>query len=251
MTRLQQPASPVPRGKRSATLVAGVDHEWLEDDVAPRPLSAVRGRVRVPAEGPLVSFESALERDFLLFCRTEPMVRSVHAQRLRLHFTEQSTGKRRRYTPDFVVELDENAAAPFRRVVIEVKTWTDLWRSRRSARAPYAAAREWCSRQSHTVFRIMTDRRMTGHWLANTRLLSGQLDVLVEIGFEARCRELFGQWAEFRISQMLASAQQRGLNPQAVLPVLYQMVARGELWLDRGQPITMSTWVTVGSPRRL
>ncbi|EOU9576312.1 hypothetical protein ACOJCF_006702, partial [Pseudomonas aeruginosa] len=69
---------------------------------------------------------------------------------------------------------------------------------------------------------------------------------------EQDCVAFLQQRDSYRISEILALAQQRGLNPQALLPVLYRMVARGQLSLDRGQPIGPQTWVAVvGSQKRL
>uniref|UniRef100_UPI00036CDEAA TnsA endonuclease N-terminal domain-containing protein n=1 Tax=Sphingobium xenophagum TaxID=121428 RepID=UPI00036CDEAA len=239
-----QKASPVRNRRQLTSLVSEVASRWTDEPLPPRPLSAVRGSISVPPRGPLVSFESSIERDFLMFCRTSHRVTAVYAQRLVIDFQDVKRGAARRYTPDFVVEVDAAAGLSWRRAVVEVKTQRDLWRSRRMMRAPYAAARTWAAGQEGTIFRVVTDRMMSGEWLASTRLLSGHLD--------KPCVAFLQQRDSYRISEILALAQQRGLNPQALLPALYRMVARGQLSLDRGQPIGPQTWVTVvGSQKRL
>ena len=252
MTPYPQKASPVRNRRQLTSLVSEVASRWTDEPLPPRPLSAVRGSISVPPRGPLVSFESSIERDFLMFCRTSHRVTAVYAQRLVIDFQDVKRGAARRYTPDFVVEVDAAAGLSWRRAVVEVKTQRDLWRSRRMMRAPYAAARTWAAGQEGTIFRVVTDRMMSGEWLASTRLLSGHLDKPFDVQFEQDCVAFLQQRDSYRISEILALAQQRGLNPQALLPALYRMVARGQLSLDRGQPIGPQTWVTVvGSQKRL
>ena len=252
MTPYPQKASPVRNRRQLTSLVSEVASRWTDEPLPPRPLSAVRGSISVPPRGPLVSFESSIERDFLMFCRTSHRVTAVYAQRLVIDFQDVKRGAARRYTPDFVVEVDAAAGLSWRRAVVEVKTHRDLWRSRRMMRAPYAAARTWAAGQEGTIFRVVTDRMMSGEWLASTRLLSGHLDKPFDVQFEQDCVAFLQQRDSYRISEILALAQQRGLNPQALLPALYRMVARGQLSLDRGQPIGPQTWVTVvGSQKRL
>lgn len=252
MTPYPQKTSPVRNRRQLTSLVSEVASRWTDEQLAPRPLSAVRGSISVPPRGPLVPFESSIERDFLMFCRTSHRVTAVHAQRLVIDFQDVKRGAARRYTPDFVVEVAADAGLSWRRAVVEVKTHRDLWRSRRLMRAPYAAARTWAAGQEGTIFRVVTDRMMSGEWLSSTRLLSGHLDKPFDVQFEQDCVAFLQQRDSYRISEILALAQQRGLNPQALLPVLYRMVARGQLSLDRGQPIGPQTWVAVvGSQKRL
>lgn len=242
----------VRKRRQWASLVSNVTAIWTVEPPPPRPLSAVRGSISVPARGPLVSFESSIERDFLLFCRTSHRVAAAHAQQLIIEFDDLQRGARRRYTPDFLVEAADDARLAWRRAIIEVKTHRDLFRSRDTMRAPYAAAGVWAAGQDRTIFRVVTDRLMSGDWLANTRLLSGHLDKPFDVQFERDCVALLQQRESYRIGEILTLAQQRGLNPQALLPTLYRMVARGELSLERGLPIGPQTWVSVvGSSQRL
>lgn len=239
-------ASSISKRTKWASLVSDVTAEWLEAPPRPRAISAVRGVISVPPGGARVPFESSLERDFLAFCRTDHTVARVRGQQLVLHFRELKTGKRRRYTPDFVVDLAEDAAASCRQVIVETKRWTDLVRARAQMQAPLAAARLWASSQADVSFQVVTDRRMAaGHWLANARLLSGQIDKPFDAEFDAECADFFRSRGEFRISEMLLAAQQRRLNPEAVLAVLHRMVVRGEVYLDRGFAIGPETWVSV------
>ena len=170
-----------------------------------------------------------------------------------LHFYDLKRGVRRRYTPDFVVETAEDAEVGWRCAVIEVKRRSDLMRARAQLQAPLAAARLWAEQQAGVIFKVVTDQAMAGgNWLANARLLSGQIDKPYDAQLEQECAAFLRQRDEFRVSEILALAQQRRLNPHAVLAVLHRMVARGELYLDRGFAIGPQTWVSVvGAQKRL
>lgn len=230
------------------SLVSEVSGEWLAVAPQPRKISAVRGHLRAPPTGGLVGFESILERDFLVVCRTEPRIAAVHAQQLVIKFIDDQTGKRRRYTPDFVIASAPGTDLPWRRAVIEVKAWSDLVRSRWERRAAYAAAKLWCSKQDGIHFRIVTDRQMSGAWMENARLLSGHIDMPISVELLEHCRALLQARPYWIVSEILASARQEGLNPSLVLPVVYRMVAQGELWFDRTHRVELGTLVTVGTP---
>lgn len=103
MTKGKKPTSSERQRTLLTSRVAEVRAEWRDPFPAGKAVSAVRGKMRVPVDGPLVNFESAIEKDFLTLCRADRRIAEVHAQRLVLHFTDLRTGKRRRYTPDFVV----------------------------------------------------------------------------------------------------------------------------------------------------
>ena len=55
MSIAQQSMSSVRKTQQAMSVVAEVSGEWVAQPPAPRPISAVRGRMRVPADGPLVA----------------------------------------------------------------------------------------------------------------------------------------------------------------------------------------------------
>ncbi|WP_428151632.1 TnsA endonuclease N-terminal domain-containing protein [Caulobacter sp.] len=229
---------------RAQQLASLVDHVTGRSVASrpPRPLSASRGTLRAPAGAEPVAFESALERDFLVFCRTEPRVKEVRAQQLQIHYWDRKRQTHRRYTPDFVVEFDGGAGLTS--AIVEVKRSQDLWRSRCQMRCAYAAARVWAAGQPNTIFRVVTDRLMAGNWIINARLLSASLDRACDVAAISACSELFASGEPRQLGAVLLQARELGLNPDTILGAVYRMVALGQLDLDRGHPITMTTWVT-------
>jgi hypothetical protein len=238
-------SSPFSPTRYWSSLVSDVEAEWLDEVPAPRAISAVRGVVRVPSSGPQVPYESDLEADFLTFCRVEPEVRRVSARQLVLHFTDRSSNKRRRYTADFLVDLVPGSVSGHSKWLIEVKRRVDLWRNRQQLKACFAAARLWSKGQEGCRFQVITDSHMSGLRLTNARLLSGHLDSLIDVDVDLKCRSLLKGEQGIRLKEVIAKTSVLGLRSEHVLPVLYRMMARGELQVDQGRRITFDTWVKV------
>lgn len=239
----------VSKTQKYEALVSAVAAVARQGAVAPRPISAVRGTIAVPAGGPEVSFESSFERDFLILCRLEPQVRSVVAQPLAVHFLDLKTGKRRRYTPDFLVTTI-GPAGMLRRLV-EVKRWRDTVRQRRRLRAPFAAAQIWAA-SNQAEFRLVTDRALAGPWLDNARLLSSFLDAPMTTFEEACIAERLRRQKGGGFSDVVSAAAGPGIDEDLILQVLYKMIAQRTAWVDLARPLTpKSKVVFLGKEIRL
>ena len=210
----------------------------------PRAVSAVRGVMTIVDGGPLVPFESDLERRFLALLRFDRRVLRVRAQPFSLLFTDTASGSRRRYTPDFLVQFSESAGLPFKALLVEVKARRDLFRDRRRLRAPLAAARTWAFQAPDRAFHVITDKRMaSGAWLRNADILSAHLDKRYEPAFLAQCLNLFDSARELQLRTVLERAEQRNLNHAAVLSGIYHLIARRVLDVELGVPISYESWL--------
>lgn len=247
MSPAQQPAILDRKTQQALRLVSDVRGDWLSTPPAPRPLSATRGTLRVPFDGPQVGFESSLERDFLISCRIEPRISEVQAQQLQIRYLDHARMTERRYTPDFVVDLKASDDVPFTRIVVEVKRLEDLWRSRRERRAAYAAARVWAWMQPATIFKVVTDLQMNSAWLTNAQLLSPHLDRPCDADLIEFVRMKMRSIGSARIQELVASLSGEGSSSNSILSAIYRMVALGELQCDRGLPISSMTWVAFSS----
>lgn len=251
MSRGEQAMSPVRKREKWASLVSDVIADWVDTPPKPRAVSAVRGQLRVPFDGPRCSFESSLERDFLMLCRAELRVQAVYSKQLVIHFTEVATGARRRYTPDFVVEVATADSSMPHRFVVEVKASKDLWRTRRKRRHAYAAATVWCLSQPSTRFVVASDKLLNGAWVTNARLLSAHLEMPRDLVIEELVLSVARSSSEMRLNDLIDAVASFGYRRHLVLPVVYFLIARGSLWFDRAAPITPSTWVSFGTPWRI
>lgn len=239
----QKWASAPARTARWTALVSAVQTVELEPRL-PRAVSAVRGLTTVVDGGPLIPFESDLERRFLVLLRLDRRIVHVRAQPFSLLFTDTFSGSQRRYTPDFLVQFAEAAELPFKTLLVEVKARRDLFRDRRRLRAPLAAARTWASQAPDRAFHIITDVRMgSGAWLRNAEILSAHLDKRYEPAFLSQCLNLFDTGLELQVKTVLKRAEQHNLNHAAVLSGLYHLIARRVLDVELEVPIGYDSWV--------
>ncbi len=93
--------------------------------------------------------ESALERDFVTLASFRDAGVAITAQPVTIRFEHE--GKRRRYTPDFLVRWSEG-----RTDVVEIKYRTDLRAQWPRLRPAFAAARSWAG-EHRARFSIVTE----------------------------------------------------------------------------------------------
>lgn len=217
----------------------------------PRAVSAVRGAMTVCPGGPLISFESELERRLLTLLRCDPRVLAVLAQPLTLGFLDHASGKRRRYTPDYLVSVRADSGQPAYEVLIEVKARRDLFRGRRRQRAPFAAAQRWADQEAGRQFMVVTDVHMgLGAWLRNAEVLSAHLDRRYEERFLGQCLGLFGPDLELQLDELVARARQQNLNCDAVLSAIYHLLGQRRLNVELAFPIGWSSWIRLNEASR-
>lgn len=172
--------------------------------------------------------ESALERDFVtLTSFVEPSV-VIHSQPVTIVF--EDCGRRRRYTPDFLVE---RAAGP---EVIEIKYEQDLRAQRATLEPAFRAAEHW-ARERHAPFRVLTDRDIRGCLLDNAK----RLLPLRALPLDARAAILVLTHAH-----TLKRATFRALimaipDRRLALATIWRLIARASLLADLSAPITLDS----------
>jgi len=172
--------------------------------------------------------ESALERDFVTLTTFVKADALIHSQPVTIFFEGQ--GCRRRYTPDYLVRVADDAE------LVEVKYESDLKTNWERLSPAFDAAKVWS--QAHGArFRIATDsdirRPLLDHAKRLLPLRSLPLDaktvMLVLTHAYAVERPTFR-----KLLQMLPD---RGL----ALATIWQLIARRELHADLSVPITLDS----------
>ena len=97
--------------------------------------------------------ESALERDFVTLTSFVEPSAVIHSQPVTIVF--EDGGRRRHYTPDFLVQHSGGAE------LVEVKYENDL-RAQRSTLIPGFQAAEHWARERHISFRVVTECDIRG-----------------------------------------------------------------------------------------
>jgi hypothetical protein len=146
----------------------------------PISYSSVTGRYVLP-DGSTVGFESTLERDFITLMIFDPAFVTMEEQPVRICFADK-LGKRRRYTPDFLVTYVGK-----RPMLAEVKPAKHMTPE---MEASFEAGRAY-SKDNGWDFKVWTDVEMRTPFLRNVKFLVPYRSRETNPGIEARLlREL-------------------------------------------------------------
>ena len=191
-----------------------------------------------------VSFESALERDFYVLLDFDPAV---------IHFEEQPVtiayhdpiGVRRTYTPDVLVHYHPELIHPrhHRSVLYEVKYRDDLRAHWPDYHSKFKAARRYARTQGW-VFRLITEREIRTPYLKNVTFLRQYQEREGDSGDRCRILDLLATQRETSPEMILASSSTDRWEQARLLPVLWSLIASGEIGVDLTAPLTMhsSIW---------
>lgn len=202
---------------------------------------SLTGRVAL-AEGGVATFESSLERDWLLALDFDPSVEAILVQPFSLSYIHE--GQTRRYTPDVRADYAKSST-----IIYEVKLRDELQANWSRYRPRFKAAIRYC-RSHGWRFKVMTERQIRTPLLENAKFLR-------------RYRALPEQ--ELFVQQLLYTARALGTTtPQALLaagywaeesrmaalPMLWKLVATRRLSADLHAPLTMSApiWLPGNCP---
>ena len=192
-----------------------------------------RGRLGAPKAGGRAEFESTLERDYYLTLEFDPSVARFTPQPLRVSYRGLN-GRKKSYVPDTLVEYHGDRPP----CLVEVKHVADLLADRDEYRQKFQAARQ-VARERGWTFCTVTERSIRGPLLRNITFLRPFRDG-DRIHAEAHLSYFR---AHFRAESTPRAAlegfplAERGV----MLPVLWSLVAGGELQLDLRQPLTLDT----------
>lgn len=202
---------------------------------------ALTGRV-VTADGEVSTFESSLERDWLMVLDLDPTVQSIEVQPFTLSY--EVDGVSSRYTPDVLVRIADGKTE--RVTVYEVKFANDLHENWRQYRARFKAAFRYC-RAKGWRFEIVTEQRIRTPRLGNARFLRRYRALRTD---DLTCKQLLytlNALGPATPQALLAGAYFSQDSRLTALPMLWKMVACRQIDADLDQPLTMSSKVWLAS----
>ncbi|WP_375055630.1 TnsA endonuclease N-terminal domain-containing protein [Zobellella sp. DQSA1] len=182
-----------------------------------------------------VMFESTLERDFLSLLEFDRAVESFEVQPVRLNWLDDK-GKVRSYTPDVLVHYQDGCRIP---TLWEVKYRDDLRAHWLEYRPKFRAAVRY-TRERRWRFRLVTEQEIRGVRLDNAKFL---LPIL-----RRGCPDsgdVYSVLDSLRLSgsstpaHLLASLSADEQERARLLPVLWYLVAAGQVGTDPGEKLTM------------
>lgn len=196
---------------------------------------------KVITQGAAVSFESSLERDFLVMMDWDHSVSQVHEQPLSVPY-QDADGRSRLYTPDFLVSYVSGAS-----VLYEIKYRADLKTDWRLLKPKFRGAIRF-ARENGIRFSIMTEVEIRTGYLKNIKFLRPYRDRRCDQAIEEHLINTLATLGETTPDGLLKAAYWTSENRMRALGVLWRLVAIGRVQVDIFSPLTMtsSIWVTIG-----
>lgn len=219
----------------SACLVSDVvQHPTMRTIQQPGPpFGSIRGSISLRS-GQTVLFESLLERRFLDVCRIEPRVAAVESQPFTLSY-RAADGRRRTYTPDFLVRLEPGEAFAFPSspnkldLLVEVKPRRLLRKAYLNLRGRFAAARVWARQAPDRAFLIVTDDALNTAIHQNTLLLSPYLQAREEAAKRETALAFLRQHGALSIGRLIEQGGPTDEDQWAMQRAIFRMMIYGEI----------------------
>jgi hypothetical protein len=196
---------------------------------------ALTGRVQSSGGGGL-SFESSLERDWLLSLDSSPDVTAIREQPFTLIYLMD--GRRLKYTPDVLAEHVTRTGCK-RVIVYEVKCrddlvaeWTNL-RPRFKAAVAYCRARGW-------GFKIVTEEQIRTPFLQNAKFLRRYRAIEGDTLVRNQLLYTFKALGETTPQALLAASYWDEESQLKALPQLWKLVGERVIHAELNDPLSMS-----------
>lgn len=205
-----------------------------------------RGVVVSRKPGLEVEFESTLERDFAFLLEYNKHVSEYEAQPLKIEFRDNE-GKKRRYTPDFLVKYskDFEISKQLKPTLYEVKYRDDLRENFQKYKPKFRAAIAYCKKMGWE-FRLITERSIRTERLSNARFLLRYRymyypsNLVAKVQLEMAARKI--TTPAKLLSEISQGQKEYGIN----VAILWNLIATGAVEFDQSTKLTMSTEIWVG-----
>lgn len=199
------------------------------------------GQVSLDSGG-MASFESSLERDWLVVLDFDPAVKSVLEQPFSIEYTFD--GKQRRYTPDVIAEFENPNRTET--IIYEVKprevlraNW-DRYKVRFKAAVRYCKERGW-------RFKIVTEKEIRTAYLENAKFLRRYRNLPEQ---KLICDQLlytFKALGPTSPQALLAAAYWPKEDQMKAIPMLWKMVTDGRICVLLHERLTMNSEIWLGA----
>lgn len=207
----------------------------------PRNYRSLTGKVNNAYNQVAVAFESTLERDFYLLLDFDSTVAAFEEQPVRIDY-DYPAGVRRTYTPDVLVyyRAEPAVARTPSPALCEVKYRADLRVHWDEYKPKFKAARHY-ARQQNWVFRLITEREIRTPYLKNVKFLREYRHRRVDGGDRCRVLAALAEQGETEANTLLTTLSSTREGYARLLPVLWHLVAVGQIGAHLAVPLTMRT----------
>jgi hypothetical protein len=201
--------------------------------------SNLTGRVSVGDDS--ASFESSLERDWLLILDFLPEVMSLREQPFTIKY--DWSGKVRRYTPDVVAEY-LSASGKIDVVVYEVKRREYLKKKWQILKPRFKAAVKFCKARGWK-FKIVTEKEIRSVMLKNARFLRRYRATLIQPLVREHLLTTMSVLGPTTPQTLLEAAYWTDESKMGALAELWKLVCERVIRVDLTKPLTMSTQIWI------
>lgn len=207
----------------------------------PKNSRSLTGKIIDSRTHTAVAFESALERDLYLLLDFDPSVAHFEEQPVTITY-QDPVGVNRRYTPDVLVHYIPTLRGQrdHRSVLYEIKYRDDLRTHWPEYRAKFKAARRY-ARSQGWVFRLITEREIRTPYLQNAKFLRPYRERRFDGGDRHQMLAILASQGEMEPESLLALLRPGRWERARLLPVLWHLIAIGEVGADLTVPLTMSS----------
>lgn len=193
------------------------------------------------SEGRLNSFESSLERDFILITNFDPNVERFIEQPVRIEYFDE--GKLRHYTPDFLIfyrNNDENQPY-YKPRLIEIKYLDKLRKDKTLLKPKFDAAWDYCEVKGWE-FKVLTENDIRSDFLFNAKFLSGYLNSdEVKIEDIDYLIERLGELNYATPTELIENYSNNKVKKAHLLFTIWYMVANHLIGADLSNRLTMKS----------
>jgi hypothetical protein len=207
----------------------------------PKNSRSLTGKIIDSRTHTAVAFESALERDLYLLLDFDPSVAHFEEQPVTITY-QDPVGINRTYTPDVLVHYIpmSRGQQDHRSVLYEIKYRDDLRPHWHEYRAKFKAARRY-ARSQGWVFRLITEREIRTPYLKNAKFLRHYRERRFDSGDRHQMLTILAGRGETEPGTLLALLSPDRWERARLLPVLWHLIAIGEVGANLTVPLTMSS----------
>jgi hypothetical protein len=201
--------------------------------------SAIRGVVASNGNGLQINVESSLERDFVFLSKFDINVESCIEQPVCIEY--ELDGKRRKYTPDFLVQYLQNEKKP---ALIEIKYRKDIRKDWNVLKPKFKAAKQYALLKGWE-FKIYTENEIRGEYLKNAKFLITYRNNqnLPKQEYKEIILRLLNAVKETTPHELLLMAFQDRNKQVELIPSLWSMVASGLIGCYLFDELTMASCI--------
>lgn len=189
----------------------------------------------------MTGFESSLECDFFLLLDFDRSVERYEEQPVTIEYVS-TTGKLRTYTPDVLVyyRQDLTMVNDPQPLLCEVKYREDLFAKWKEYKPKLRAGRAYARGQGWN-FRIITEREVRTPYLDNVKFLRQYRNIELREKEQILLLDTLREMRESDPESVLAAIHQETVKRAELLPMLWRLLADGNIQADLTYPLTMRT----------